>query len=275
MAQLGCLRKWSNCRGFTMVELLVVITVMMILAALITPSLSHARELANRAKCMNNLHQLGIAEHAWANDHEGWFYWVTYPQFPSSVYSGSAVWQPDYTRNPHFFEGLSNYVKKTDVLYCPSALRRRIDNPNPAFNWKSNQIIQPWGSLGNSHLHYGHLAFYGNWMSPDHILIFEVPHFIGHVHFDVATGTTGGACYLEMGTGDIYQADGTTLVVSSFSGQSTTTAHQVEGSNVLYVDGRVAWVSGKRIGPIKGYSLYPPGYEFYPTDWLKRVHIVY
>src|ERR1017187_7735523 len=59
--------------AFTLVEMLVVIAIIGILAALLLPVLGQAKARAKRIECVSNLREIGLACHLFANDHNGNF----------------------------------------------------------------------------------------------------------------------------------------------------------------------------------------------------------
>jgi prepilin-type N-terminal cleavage/methylation domain-containing protein/prepilin-type processing-associated H-X9-DG protein len=63
-------RAARNRRGFTMIELLVAISIIAVLMALLLPGVQNAREAARRIECANNLHNIAIGVHGYASVHD-------------------------------------------------------------------------------------------------------------------------------------------------------------------------------------------------------------
>jgi prepilin-type N-terminal cleavage/methylation domain-containing protein/prepilin-type processing-associated H-X9-DG protein len=110
--------------AFTLVELLVVIAVIGILAALILPTLGRAREAANRAACMSNARQLSLAVMGYLGENRGYFPEASSVNSYYSGYSPRATGQAPWTPLPAI------YGENAYVLPCIAQLLVRWTGTN-------------------------------------------------------------------------------------------------------------------------------------------------
>lgn len=68
----SALRASRRARGFTLIEVLVVVAVIALLIAILLPSLNRAREQARTAVCIANLHHIGHGMNMYRSDNRGW-----------------------------------------------------------------------------------------------------------------------------------------------------------------------------------------------------------
>lgn len=106
--------------GFTLIELLVVIAIISLLASILLPSLSRAKELTRRVVCATNLRNIGQAVSMYAIECK-----AVPPEIgPSYVYYINAYW--DYNFGPLCDDG--KCISDDRTLYCPATTLNTYDS---------------------------------------------------------------------------------------------------------------------------------------------------